>query len=224
MIGIIGAMDSEIEKIAYNLKDKELNKIEFLDFYTGKLLEKDIVIVKSNEGKVNSAIATQLMISNFDVDYIINVGIAGAIESKLKIYDVAIASSTVEFDFDVSALGYDKGYTFGVDCIYVKSSDSLSHKLKEVCNNLRLNSSIGIIASSDKFVTDRKDKEILNKNFNVIAVDMESASINHVCKLNNIPFVALRVISDTGDGIEYSIFSKKATDNIFEILSGFLLK
>ena len=79
MIGIIGAMKLEIQKLISDLKEKEIKEIAFLEFYTGKLYSKDVVIVKSNEGKVNSAIATQILISNFDVSYILNVGVATSI-------------------------------------------------------------------------------------------------------------------------------------------------
>lgn len=221
MIGIIGAMDLEIQRLISDLEDKKLKKIAFLEFYTGKLYSKDVVIVKSNEGKVNSAIATQILILNFDVSYILNVGVAGTLDKTLNIYDIAISSNTVEFDQDVTALGYTKGYTFGLDLIYVGAYTNIAERINKICNKLKLNSKIGTIISSDKFIVNEKEKVILKNDFDAIAVDMESASINHVAKLNNIPFVALRVISDNGNNIEYVKFANKAVDNISKVLREF---
>lgn len=221
MIGIIGAMDLEIQKLISDLEEKEIKEIAFLEFYTGKLYSKDVVIVKSNEGKVNSAIATQILILNFDVSYILNVGVAGTLDKTLNIYDIAISSNTVEFDQDVTALGYKKGYTFGLDSIYIDAYINIVEKINKICNKLKLTSKIGTIISSDKFIVNEKEKVILKNDFDAIAVDMESASINHVAKLNNIPFVALRVISDNGNNIEYVKFANKAVDNISKVLREF---
>lgn len=218
MIGIIGAMEIELDSLILNLEDKVIKKIEFLDFYIGKLYKKEVVIVKSNEGKVNSGIATQLLISNFDITYIINVGVAGSLSEKLDIYDVAISKNTVEFDQDVTALGYEKGYTFGLDTVYVKACDDLCEKFGLVCKKLKFNYLVGTILSSDKFVTDINEKLSLKEKFDGIAVDMESASINHVAKLNNIPFIALRIISDNGNNVQYKTFANKAADNISRVL------
>ena len=221
MIGIIGAMELEIEKLISDLENKKIEKIDFLEFYTGILYSKEVVIVKSNEGKVNSAVATQLLISNFDISYILNVGVAGALDENLKIYDVAISKDTVEFDQDVTALGYKKGYTFGLELIYVDAYTKVAEQISKTCDRLSFRSKIGTIISSDKFIVDEKEKSILKSEFNAIAVDMESASINHVAKLNNIPFVAIRVISDSGNNVEYVKFANKAVDNISKIIKEF---
>ena len=164
MIGIIGAMELEIQKLISDLEEKEVKEIAFLEFYTGKLYSKDVVIVKSNEGKVNSAIATQILISNFDVSYILNVGVAGALDKTLNIYDIAISSNTVEFDQDVTALGYKKGYTFGLDLIYIDAYINIVEKINKICNKLKLTSKIGTIISSDKFIVNEK---VVNVNISV---------------------------------------------------------
>lgn len=221
MIGIIGAMDIEIEKLKSDLKNKSVKKIAFLEFYTGILYSKEVVIVKSNEGKVNSAIATQLLISNYKLDYIINVGLAGSLDASLNIYDIAISKDTVEFDQDITVLGYEKAYTFGVDKVYVPSCYSIATKVYDVCKNLNMNAKVGTVISSDKFIVDENEKEELRNTYKAICTDMESASINHVACLNKIDFVALRVISDNGDDIEYTKFASEAAKNISKVLEEF---
>lgn len=222
MIGIIGAMDNEINIIIKNLKETKKKQVLFLEFYIGYLFNRKIVVVKSNEGKVNSAVATQIMIENFELDYILNVGVAGSLVDNLKVYDVAIARSVVEFDNDTTALGYNKGYIFGLNTVYLDTDDKLFNKIKSCVTKLNFNFLAGVIASSDKFITNTKEKEYINDTFNAIAVDMESASIAHVAKLNSKPFIAFRVISDSGSDIEYEKFAGIATEKIFEVLKIFL--
>lgn len=222
MIGIIGAMEIELDRLISNMKMIKKQRINFFEFYIGILYTKKVVLVKSNEGKVNSAVATQLLISNFDIDYIINVGIAGSISGELNVFDIAISKDTVEFDQDVSSLGYEIGYTFGINKINIPANIKLSNRFKKVCDRLHFNSKIGTILTSDRFVTRKEEKDNLNKKFNGIAVDMESASINHVAYLNNIDFVAVRVISDNGNNIEYRKFAEKSAENISKILKIYL--
>lgn len=221
MIGIIGAMEVEINKLIDDLEEKNIKKIAFLDFYTGKLYNKKVVIVKSNEGKVNSAVATEILISNFDVEYILNIGVAGAVDNKLKVFDIVISKNTVEFDQDTTVLGYEKGYTFGLDEVYVSCCDAVCDSLYESAKKCGFNRYIGTVVSSDKFVTDEKEKLELKSAYNALCMDMESASINHVAKLNNVDFVALRVISDSGSNVEYRKFVDKAANNISVILDDF---
>lgn len=222
MIGIIGAMEMELDRLISDMDVVEKKNVSFLDFYIGKLYSKDVVIVKSNEGKVNSAVATQILISNFDIQYVLNVGVAGSISDNLNVFDVAISNNTVEFDQDVSTLGYEIGHTFGIDKVRVPASERLSDKIQNVCEKLSIKSERGTILSSDKFIVDKNEKETLKKKFNGIAIDMESASINHVAYLNNKEFVALRVISDSGNNIEYRKFAEVATENISRILKEYL--
>lgn len=222
MIGIIGAMEMELDRLISDMNIVEKKNVSFLEFYVGKLYSKDVVIVKSNEGKVNSAVATQILISNFDIEYVLNVGVAGSISDNLNVFDVAISNNTVEFDQDVSALGYEIGHTFGIDKVRVPTSERLSDKIQNVCDKLSIKSERGTILSSDKFIVEKHEKEELKKRFNGIAVDMESASINHVACLNNKEFVALRVISDSGNNIEYKKFADIATENISKILKEYL--
>ena len=106
MIGIIGAMESEVESIFANMTSKEKININNLTFYKGLLFNKDVVVVKCGIGKVNAALCTQLLILTFKVDKIINTGIAGATGKGLTIYDFVVSSQAVYHDFDTSFFGF----------------------------------------------------------------------------------------------------------------------
>lgn len=220
-LGIIGAMDEEIDILKEVLEIEKEEKIANSIFFIGKIFGKDVVVVKCDEGKVNAAMSTQILILKYNVEKIINVGVAGAISDNLNIGGIAISKDTVEYDFDTTSLGYELGFAFGLNKVYIECDKSMYEKIFDISNKY-FNTVIGTIGSSDKFISDEKIKEDLKHKFNLIAVDMESASINHVCKLNNIPFCAIRAISDTTNGIEYRDFLKLATKNLYKVVTNYI--
>lgn len=221
-LGIIGAMEEEITKLKEVMDIKTEYKIGEFVFFVGKIYDKDVVLVKSNEGKVNSAICTQTLILNFDVDSVINVGVAGALSDKLNIGGIAISDKTVEYDQDTTALGYELGYTFGINKVYIECDNELVENIYNISSK-DFNTCVGTILSSDKFVSDENLKTFLKDKFqNAVAVDMETASINHVCNINNVPFCAIRAISDTTKAIEYRDFVDIAVENLYKVVTNYI--
>ena len=104
-VGIIGAMEEEIELLREKMDIVTAKNMIGLDFYVGRLSGKSIVVVKSGIGKVNAAICAQVLVDHFAVDYIINVGVAGAVFKELQIGDIVISSDTVQHDMDASVFG-----------------------------------------------------------------------------------------------------------------------
>ena len=95
MIGIIGAMDTEINELKENLTNIEEKKISNIIFYAGEIGNNKVVIAKSGMGKVFASICVEAMILNYPVDRIFHIGIAGALRDDMSIKDVVIASSVV---------------------------------------------------------------------------------------------------------------------------------
>ena len=129
-VGIIVAEEEEIEGIAQIMDDTDEKKINELTFLTGNIIETKCVLVKGGVGKVNAARVTQLMIDNFSIEYIINVGVAGALDPMLEIGDVVIAESLVQHDFDITAFGHTKGYITGIGD-RINADKELLSKIKE---------------------------------------------------------------------------------------------
>ncbi len=218
MIGIIGAMDEEVEKLKSEITNLKTTKISDIYFYTGKINNIPVVLSKCSEGKVNSAICTQTMILKYKPKLIINVGVAGGVSDKLNLGGIAISTSTVEFDSDTTSLGYELGYIFGINKVYMPCSEAISKKIYEHLEE-KDNAVLGVIASSDKFVDKKEQLNILRENFdNIIAVDMESASICHVCNQNNVEFCSIRAISDSGNAVEFRDFLDIAINKLNTIL------
>ena len=197
-IGIIGAMQNEVERLVdfYNLK-KDFNT---KDIYYREINDKRIVVAQSGVGKVNSASMTQYIIDKYDVDVIINTGIAGGIKNTLKVMDIVISDYVTYHDFEPVSImeSYvpDKGK--------LQANSVLISLAKKVINDMNINNyHLGIICSGDKFVQDEKLKLNILLKTGAICVDMESASIAHVCRYNNVPFLSVRTISDMANGGEY---------------------
>lgn len=226
MIGIIGAMDVEVDGIQKKIEDCKTEKISGIKFCCGKLFGKDIVVAKSGEGKVNSAMTAQTMIMRYNPDFIINSGVAGGLHSDMKVMDIAIAEAVCQHDFDISPLGYKPGYIPQVEQVEMKCDAELNSTIekcaKKVCDSTIYK---GIIASGDQFIASDGQKNKIKNIFGAIAAEMEGASIGHVCTVNNTKFTVLRVISDNADGsadTSFDVFAENASDISIKIMLEFI--
>ena len=197
-VGIIVAMQEELEQIRDIMKTVKVKQIDNLNFYEGTIHRKNYVIVKSGIGKVNAARTTQVMIDQYNLDYILNIGSAGALHDDLDLYDFILGKDVVQHDFDITAFGHEKGYITDIGTRF-HSSEILMDQYKKRIQGLKNGSSkvkIGMIATGDKFLTDMKSKEILKDEFNADCVEMEAAAVGQVCTLCGIPFIAIKAVSD----------------------------
>lgn len=192
-IGIIGAMDVEIAKFKEILNLEEKDSI----LYT-KIKDKEIYISLSGIGKVNSAANTQKLIDKYNLDYIINTGCAGSLNKSVKVLDVVLSSSVTYHDFTPTRIRNSQVPDLG----YPKADDLLLKLASQELDKLDINYHIGVIASGDCFVTDSVMRDKIFEQDHALAVDMESGSIGHIARLNNVPYLSVRTISDFADGIE----------------------
>lgn len=198
IIGIIGAFDEEVEKFieTFQLKEEEDS---IWNIYLGEYKGKQLVVCRSGIGKVNSGAMTQYLIDHFHVDLIINSGCAGSLLSKVKIMDVILSNYVTYHDFQPTRVMEYSVPEQGKVTAYTK----LIHVAEEALAKIEVkNYYIAPIASGDCFVTDANMRDRIYTATGAYAVDMESASIGHICKLNRIPFLAVRTISDFSDGQE----------------------
>ncbi|MBQ9246042.1 5'-methylthioadenosine/adenosylhomocysteine nucleosidase [bacterium] len=201
-VGIIGAMDCEVNKLKSKLQNLNEIKHGALTINIGQLHGNNIVLVKSGVGKVNAAMCTQYIIDKYNPDYIVNTGIAGGIASGLKVGDIVVGQELVQYDFDVSAIGYAKGYMCtgkNPDKPTVFYSDVNLIKEFEQAAKGKLNVHTGVIASGDTFVSDKNKKREIKETFNASAVEMEGCAIAQTAFTNGVPFIIVRAISDLAD-------------------------
>ncbi len=209
-IGILVAMDEEMQAVLNLMTDVKIKQIYDLNFITGKIHNKNCVLTMSGVGKVNAARTTQILIEKFDLKCVINVGAAGAVNYLLNIGDVVIAKHTVQHDFDITAFGHSKGYITGVGQ-EIPCDRELVSKFQKIIENgdeRNYNVKLGIVASGDIFCTDIEMKNKINAKFDADVVDMECAALGQVCYLDNIPFISIRCVSDIPNGSNESDFDE----------------
>lgn len=225
MIGIIGAMDTEVDNIKTQVKNKALSTVAGVDFVCGFIDDVNVCVAKCSPGKVNAALCTQAMIDNFDIDMIINVGVACSLSEDVIIKNVVIASDVCEYDIDITALGEPKGFINGLNVIKVKTDGKISEQLARIAINHGEKIHRGTIASGDTFIADNELKKTLSTEFGAICGEMEGGAIGHTCAANNVPFAVLRSISDGGNEnaqLDYPTFKKIAAEISTAIILEFI--
>lgn len=223
MIGIIGAMDSEVEVLFSHMSAKEKINLNNLTFYKGKLFEKEAVVVKCGIGKVNAALCTQLLILNFNVEKVINTGIAGAVGKGLKIYDFVVSTEAIYHDFDTTFFGYKLGQVPGMPEAFQADASMVDTAVtafeKTDFHDLKIVK--GRIASGDQFISGGERKAFIISNFQPQCVEMEGCAIAHTCYANKVPFVIIRCMSDTADDSVKETYSEETAA---KLSSNFLLE
>jgi len=225
-IGIIAAMNEEVDAIKKIITDISVRRIYELEFIQGKINGNEVVLVKCGVGKVNAARTTQILLNNFKIEYVINVGTAGSLNENIEIGDVVIGEKLVQHDFDITAAGREKGYITDVGK-YFYSDKNLIEKTKQTIEtmNENFNAFIGTIATGDIFVQDIKVKDEIKKEFNADCTEMEGAAIAQVCMLDNIPFIVIRSISDKPNGnnaIDFEKYLELACERYTKFIDIFL--
>lgn len=226
-IGIIAAMHEEVESIQKLMNSVSIKEVYELQFIQGKINEKDVVLVKCGVGKVNAARTMQILLNNFDIEYVINVGTAGSLNENIEIGDVVIGEKLVQHDFDITAGGHEKGYITHTGK-YFYSNKSLIEKTKKVIEemNENFNAFIGTIATGDVFVQDIQIKDSIKAEFDADCAEMEGAAIAQVCTLDNIPFIVIRSISDKPNGnnaIDFERYLELACERYAKFIDIFLI-
>lgn len=224
-IGIIGAMQEEVSTLISLMKVEKIVEKASLKFYMGTLEDKNIVVVQCGIGKVNSALCAQILISEFDVDAVVNTGVAGAIHPDLDVKDIVISTEAIQYDVDATSFGYKKGEIPQMESSVFKADELLietayKSSIEEVkhkgCNIVK-----GRVVTGDIFISSKELKDELQTVFKGYCGEMEGGAIAHVCSLNKVPFVIIRAMSDKADGsadVTYEEFVVEAAENSKDIV------
>lgn len=222
VLGIIAAMSEELELLLQDMELKSKKTIANITFNEGNLFGTDVVAVVCGIGKVNAAICTQILASTYNVDKVINVGVAGGVNKEIYPGDIVIGNSLVEHDMDCSVFGDALGQVPRMDTFDFKADEELIELATKACESLNdIKSYVGRIVSGDQFIASVEKVQFLEKEFNALSCEMEGASIAHVCYSNNIPFVIIRSISDNannGAHIDFEKFTPVAVKNSTSII------
>lgn len=201
-IGIIGPTENEIMPFIDKIKCREVIRNAMLDFYIGNFEGAPVVAVFSGVCKVNAAIATQILIDKFDVNKVILTGVAGALNDKLHIGDIVIGNEVAYHDVAREIL---TEYHPWMEDIYFIADSKMIQDSMEISKALKLKNRcyLGRIITGEAFITENERYKLI-EGYEPLCVDMESASVAHVCHVNDVPFLVIRAISDNADenGVE----------------------
>ncbi|OIJ16629.1 5'-methylthioadenosine/S-adenosylhomocysteine nucleosidase [Anaerobacillus alkalilacustris] len=215
-IGIIGAMDEEVDLLKEKLENKKEETIAGCVYFTGMLNGVDVVLLKSGIGKVNAAIGTTLLIEKFSPNYVINTGSAGGFEESLKVGDIVISTEVRYNDVDATVFGYEFGQVPRMPAYY-EPNEMLISLAEKSATEVGVHSVKGLILSGDSFMSDEKRVIELKELFkNSYCSEMEAGAIAQVCYQFGCPFVIIRSLSDIAGSnakISYDQFLETAAVN-----------
>lgn len=218
VIGIIGAMDLEVEKLIEEMTEKEVINYARRSFYKGKLAGTDVVLARCGVGKVNAGCTVQMMVDKFGITEIINTGVAGSLNEKIDIGDIVLATGAVYHDMEAVAFGYERGQVPQMDIFEFPTSTELQDLAEKSCKKVNDDIKVfrGRIASGDQFIAGKDIKEQIKKYFSPMCVEMEGCAMAHAAYLNDIPCLIIRAISDKADDsaeMDYPTFERKAAEH-----------
>ena len=222
-IGVLTAMSVEYKQIASILGDRKTEKIGPHEFLVGNLRDKRIVLLQCGIGKVNAASGVTSLIIHFKPDSVVSTGVAGGIDTCLKVMDVVVGTDTCYHDVSCGD-DVDPGQIQGLPRFF-ESDKAMAETAASLPSDVRIVS--GLICTGDQFITNREQLNAIKATYpKGLAVDMESAAIAHVCHLYGVPFVSFRIISDTPGAEEhfetYLNFWQTMADKSFSVTRLFL--
>lgn len=228
-IGIIGAMDLEVDALKAEMTIVSSLKRASMEFLEGTLNNTKVVIVKSGIGKINAALCAQILIDEFNVTHIINTGIAGSLNAELDIGDILVSEDAVHHDMDVTIFGYKLGEVPQMGIREFPADKKMIDVAMTTCMEVNpdINVRRGRVASGDQFISSKEKKQFIIDNFAGDCAEMEGASIAHAAYLNNIPFVIIRAISDKADDsaqMDYPTFERAAAKHSASLVKHMICK
>ncbi len=224
MIGIIGAMEEEVTKLKEQMINVTVLKKACMEFYSGLLEGKEVVVVRSGIGKVNAALCTQILCDDYHVTTIINTGIAGSLDNKIEIGDIVLSTDALQHDVDAVAFGYELGVIPRMETSIFMADEMLCSLAKSVCERVNPDIQVftGRIVSGDQFIADKAVKDRLIQYFQPLCTEMEGAAIAQAAYLNQVPFLIVRAISDKADNsaeLDYPTFEAKAIEHTVKLMT-----
>ena len=224
MLGIIGAMDQEVSILKEKMEVKKIDKRASMEFYVGILNGKEVVIVKCGVGKVNAAVCTQILADCYQVEAVINTGVAGSLRAEINIGDIVVSTDALQHDMDATGFGYEPAEIPLMGKKTFEADASLRSLIAETCREV--NPEIGVfegrVVSGDQFISDGDVKGGPGQNVcTILHRDGRRSDLRRQHGLIRFPFVIIRAISDKADGsahMDYSEFEAKAIEHTVRLV------
>ncbi len=219
MIAIIGAMDEEVSALLKYYPNALPQERKGVTYYEND----EIIIAKSGVGKVDAAYTTAFLLNNFKIDFVINIGSAGGLQTNQQVGDIVIADKLSYHDFILDSSAEHLG---GLRHTYAPASIDLN-LTKEILDELNLRYHVGWGVSGDQFITTSAQVSFLKEHFPLaLFCEMEATAIAQVCTRFQTPFIILRSLSDIavldGNDIAFNEYLIHASEQSAQIASEFI--
>lgn len=180
-LGLLYAMEREAAGLLEKLDAKALPPQAGMAFYA---LPGGHVLCVGGVGKVNAAMAAQVLLDRFGVEGILNAGCAGAL-ADLPPGTVVAAGHCVQHDVDTSLAGDPVGLVSTVNVVELPCAPlPLAHGVT------------GTVATGDWFGRDYDRARAIQARFGALVCDMEAGAVAQVCLRWGLPCYVLKVVSD----------------------------
>ena len=220
-LGIIGAMQVEVETLVGQMENCRASEKAGSVFYCGVLGGLEVVVVQCGVGKVNAALCAQILCDCFAVTHIVNTGVAGSLDAALDIGDLVVSRDAMHHDFDCCKLGYTRGQVPGLEDLAFPADDALVQCAFAAAEQVNPgHTRIGRVASGDQFISSGEQKAQIIACTQALCTEMEGAGIAQTAYRNGVPYVILRAISDKADDsseMDYPTFEKIAAHRCAQV-------
>lgn len=222
MIAVIAAMDEEVSAITSIMEDVEEIEKSGISFYRGTLEQHLFIVMKSGVGKGNASMSTTILLENFTIDRIINIGTAGGLKMDENILDAVVSDRVVQHDYDTSCVDGEEGIG-----MYFEADHDLGDLCVQALSDMDVAVHRGLIASGDQFVANEAQLALLEKRFpSAVCAEMEAGAVAQVCAHYHVPFVVLRSLSDVAhkqdSHMDFLQYVEKASERSAQFTRAFL--
>lgn len=224
MLGIIGAMEIEVQALYERMTDVEIQTVAGMEFHKGVLEGLEVVAVRSGIGKVNAGICSQILVDRYQVNAIVNTGVAGSLKKEINIGDIVLSTVAVQHDVDAGGFGYPAGEIPQMGIKEFPADETLLELARICCKEANPDIQIftGRVASGDQFIDSKEKKQWIHDMFDACCTEMEGAAIAQAAYLNHVPYLIIRAISDKADDsahMDYGEFEAKAAEHSVKLVT-----
>ena len=189
-IGLMYAMPGEIESLLAQEGTHLLQTVAGVSFYH---IREDVIACCGGVGKVNAAMAAQLLITLYRPDLILNAGVAGCFE-EVPIGTLVLAEGFVQHDVDTTGVGDPVGLVSTVKQITFPTSDFAA--AKAAMDKVGLPYRTGLVATGDWFAVPCQRTQWIADTFHPLLCEMEGCAVAQVCMRNGVKCMAIKSVSD----------------------------
>lgn len=215
--GILGALSDEAKIIKEKMSEIDTHMFMGVEFVTGELAGRQVVLAVTGVGKVNAAMTTTLLLDHFQPTEVIFTGLAGGINPELQPGDIVIAEKLAQHDLgSITSEGFKpEPVRTPVDGkpnpLFFPSDNALVALAQRLADDIEFTPPSGrggdrkvevvkgVVVTGDVFVASEKKKSVLLIQCGADAVEMEGAAVAQICFQQRVPFIVLRSLSDSAD-------------------------